>query len=39
MMVQLPLFPVDAPDSLEEMPDPVTLLRKGVALVLSAFGG
>ena len=39
MTYQLPLFPVDAPDSLEETPDPLTLLRKGAALVLSVSGG
>lgn len=38
-MHQLPLFPVDAPDPLEEMPDPLTLLRNGAALVLSVSGG
>ena len=39
MTYQLPVFPVDAPDSLEETPDPITLLRKGAALVLSVSGG
>lgn len=38
-MHQLPLFPIDAPDPLEETPDPLTLLRNGAALVLSVSGG
>ncbi len=38
-MRQLPLFPVDDPDPLEETPDPLTLLRNGAALVLSISGG
>ncbi|MBZ0292433.1 MAG: phosphoadenosine phosphosulfate reductase family protein [Anaerolineae bacterium] len=38
-MHQLPLFPVDDPDPLEETPDPLTLLRNGAALVLSVSGG
>lgn len=38
-MHQLPLFPVDDPDPLEETLDPLTLLRNGAALVLSVSGG
>lgn len=39
MTYQLPLFPVVDPDPLQETPDPLTLLRKGAALVLSVSGG
>lgn len=38
-MRQLPLFPVDAPDSSDDTPDALTLLRNGAALVLSVSGG
>ena len=35
MTFQLPLFPVDDPDPLDETPDAMTLLRDGAALVPS----
>ena len=39
MTLQLPLFPMDATNTDEETPDPLTLLRNGAALVLSVSGG
>lgn len=39
MMRQLPLFPMDNPDPSDNLPDPLTLLRDGAALVLSVSGG
>jgi hypothetical protein len=39
MTYQLPLFSVEDPGPLKETPDPITLLRKGAALVLSVSGG
>ncbi len=38
-MHQLPLFPIENPNPPDNLPDPLTLLRNGAALVLSVSGG
>lgn len=39
MTFQLPLFPVDQTNPLDKIPDPISLLREGAALVLSVSAG